>query len=69
MTQEQMNKAIRNIEEARGIVNEVPDVSESVKNYLADKGLQLTNRPDLSGRSLEGSYKEPNRGRLTGRDI
>ncbi len=69
MTQEQITQAVRNIEESRGIKREAPEVSEAVKNYLADHGRPLTGTPDLTGRSLEGQYKEPNRGRLTGKDI
>lgn len=38
MTQEQITQAVRNIEEARGIKREAPEVSEAVKNYLADHG-------------------------------
>lgn len=66
MTNEEINNAVRSIEEARGITHEEP--TEAVKEWMEYHGITQT-RPDFQGKSLEGKSQAPNRGKLSGKEI
>ena len=66
MTNEEINNAVRGIEEARGITHEEP--TENVKAWMEYHGITQT-RPDFQGKSLEGKNPAPNRGKFSGKEI